>query len=176
MLVSEYILSLIINFFFNTLLYSDEVVSNKYHNNGKLDMIVTLLLSISSNIITSIICYYANYSKGIDERYELILEIKNRYHYLRNIIKLLRFLKKKFILFFLSEILIFFGCFYYIVIFFIIYSKSRGSLIINYLTSLLESLITGFVLTFIILATRKIGLVCKNKDLYNTSKFINNKF
>ena len=65
-----------------------------------------------ANIITSIICYYANYSKGIDERFELILEIKNRYHYLRNIIKLLRFLKKKFILFFLSEILIFFGCFF----------------------------------------------------------------
>ena len=176
MIISEYILSLLINFFFNSLLYSDDVVSNKYHNNGKLDMIVSLFLSILSNIITSIICYYANYSKGIDERFELILEIKNRYHYLRNIIKLLIFLKKKFILFFLSEILIFFGCFYYIVIFFIIYSKSRGSLIINYLTSLLESLITGFVLTFIILATRKIGLVCKNKDLYNTSKFINNKF
>ena len=138
-------------------------------------MIVTLLLSISSNIITSIICYYANYSKGIDERYELILEIKNRYHYLRNIIKFFRLLKTKFIIFFLSEILIFFGCFYYIVIFFIIYSKSRGSLVINYLTSLLESLITGFVLIIIIMITRKTGLVFMNKDLYNISKFINNK-
>ena len=176
MLINEYILSLLINFFFNSLLYSDEVVSNKYHNNGKLDMIVTLLLSISSNIITSIICYYVYFSKGIDERYELILEIKDKYHYLRNIIKFFRFLKIKLILFFLSEILIFFGCFYYIVIFFIIYSKSRGSLVINYLTSLLENLIANFVLIIIIITTRKAGLVFMNKDLYNISKFINNKF
>ena len=176
MLINEYILSLLINFFFNSLLYSDEVVSNKYHNNGKLDMIVTLLLSMSSNIITSIICYYVNFSKGIDERYELILEIKDKYHYLRNIIKFFRILKIKLILFFLSEILIFFGCFYYIVIFFIIYSKSRGSLVINYLTSLLEKLEARFILIIIIITTRKAGLVFMNKDLYNISKFINNKF
>ena len=36
-LVCEYILSLLINFFFNTLLYLDEVISDNYHNNGKLD-------------------------------------------------------------------------------------------------------------------------------------------
>ena len=54
----HYILSLLIDFFFNTLLYSDEVVSNKYHNNGKLDFIVCLSLSLISNIVTSIISYY----------------------------------------------------------------------------------------------------------------------
>ena len=36
-LICEYITSLLITFFFNTLLYSDEIVSHKYHNNGKLD-------------------------------------------------------------------------------------------------------------------------------------------
>lgn len=55
--------------------YSDEVISNKYHNNGKLDFIITLFLSVSSNIITSIICYYVNYSEDIDERYESIMTI-----------------------------------------------------------------------------------------------------
>ena len=33
-LFKEYILTLLINFFFNALLYSDDVISNKYHNNG----------------------------------------------------------------------------------------------------------------------------------------------
>ena len=32
--ICEYILSLLLGFFFNTLLYSDDVVSHKYHNNG----------------------------------------------------------------------------------------------------------------------------------------------
>ena len=76
LLINQYILSLIIDFFFNTFLYSDEVVSNKYHNNGRLEFTVTLLLSITSNIITGIICTYLNLTKGIEERLEQILDIK----------------------------------------------------------------------------------------------------
>ena len=74
-MISQYILSLLINFFFNALLYSDEVVSNKYHNNGQLDFIVTIVLSLLSNVITSIICYFIQYSEGIEERLGYIMEI-----------------------------------------------------------------------------------------------------
>ena len=175
-LVSEYILSLLFNFFFNTLLYSDDVVSNKYHNNGELDIIVTLILSLLSNIITSFVCFYLNYSKGIDERLELIRELKIKKYYICNVNIYFRFLKLKFICFFISEIFLVSGCFYYIVIFCIIYNKTTGSLVINYLISLLEGLITSIAITIIILITRKIGLVFHKKDLYNTSKYINNKF
>ena len=176
MIICEYILSLLINFFFNALLYSDEVISNKYHNNGELDFIVTLFLSISSNIITSIICYYVNYSKGIDERYELIMKIKKEYYYLKNIIIFFKYLKIKFIFFFMSEILIICSSFYYTVIFFIIYSKSIGSLIVNYFSSLFESFLTSIIICIIIVSTRKIGLAFSSKKLYNTSKYINNYY
>ena len=54
--ICEYILSLLFDFFFNALLYSDEIVSQKYHNNGKLDTYVSILISIVSNIITSFVC------------------------------------------------------------------------------------------------------------------------
>ena len=176
MIICEYILSLLINFFFNALLYSDKVISNKYHNNGELDFIVTLFLSISSNIITSIICYYVNYSKGIDERYELIMTIKNEYYYLKNTIIFSKNLKIKFIYFFMCEILIICSSFYYTVIFFIIYSRSIGSLIVNYFSSLFESFLTSIIICIIIVSTRKIGLVFLSKKLYNTSKYINNYY
>ena len=175
-LINEYILSLLFNFFFNALLYSDEIVSKKYHNNGNLDFIVTIVLSLLSNIITSIVCYYAKYSKGINERSELIMEIKVKKYYLKNIQMFFKFLKLKLIFFFIIEIIIIFCCFYYIVIFCIIYSRSKGSLMINYLTSLVEGLIASIAISIIILVTRKIGLLCTNKYLYNTSKYINNKF
>ena len=174
--VSEYILSLLINFFFNTLLYSDEVVSNKYHNNGQLDFIVTIIISLLSNIITSIICYFIQHSDGIEERLGYIMEVKNKNFYLMNINIFFKYLKLKIILFFISEIIIICGCFYYIVIFCIIYSCSKVSLIINYLSSLLEGLITSIAISIIVLVTRKIGLSCSNKNIYNTSKYINNKF
>ena len=175
-LFSEYILSFLFNFFFNTLLYSDEVISNKYHNNGELDLIVTLVLSLLSNIITSIVCYFINYSKGFDERYDFIKLIKIREHYIRNVCIFFKYLKIKFVVFFICEIILISGCYYYIVIFCIIYSKSKVSLIINYLTSLLEGLITSIGITIIILVTRKLGLICLSKNFYNTSKYINNKF
>ena len=62
----EYILSLLLDFFFNTLLYSDEIVSHKYHNNGRLQFIVTFILSLLSNIITSIICHYIKISEKLE--------------------------------------------------------------------------------------------------------------
>jgi hypothetical protein len=176
MLICEYILSLLINFFFNALLYSDDVISNKYHNNGQLDIIVTIFLSISSNIITSIICYYINYSKYVDDRYDSIMTIKIEYYYLKNILIFFKYLKLKFIYFLICELIIIFGCFYYAVIFFIIYNKSIGSLIVNYFSSLFESFLTAIIISIMIVFTRKFGLVFLNKELYNTSKYINNYY
>ena len=175
-LVNEYILYLLFNFFINALLYSDEIVSNKYHNNGELDIIVTLFLSLLSNIVTSIICYYIKYSQVIEERYELIKEIKIQKYYLINILIFFKYLKYKFICFFSCEIIIISGCFYYIVIFCVVYSKSKGSLMLNYISSLLEELIISIAITIVIILTRKIGLVFLNRYFYNTSKYINNKF
>ena len=175
-MISEYILSLLINFFFNSLLYTDEVVSNKYHNNGELDLIVTLTLSILSNVITSIICYFIQYSEGIEERLGYIMEIKKEEYFLKNINIFLKYLKLKFVIFLIYEIIVVSGCFYYIVIFCIVYNYSKVSLMINYLYSFLEGLITSIAISIIILVTRKIGLSCSNKMIYNVSKYINNKF
>ena len=175
-LFAEYIMSLLINFFFNALLYSDEVVSNKYHNNGELDFLVSLLLSILSNVITSIFCYYLKYSNGVEERINLILDLRNDFHFYRNLMFFLSRLKLKFICFYIFQLIIFWGIMYYIVIFCVLYSCSQTSLIINYCYSLVESIITSIVISLIILVTRKIGIICKNKNFYNISKYINKKF
>ena len=176
-LIGEYILSLFINFFFNALLYTDEVVSNKYHNNGQLDFAVSLTLTLLSNIITSIFCYFIKLSETVEERLESIMEIKKRkYHYVKNIIKLIKYTKIRFI-FLISEGIIIIGLsFYYINIFYILYSKSRISLVINFLMSIVESIITSIGITIIIVIARKIGLLCKNRYSYNISKYINSNY
>ena len=176
LLFSQYILSLLINFFFNTLLYSDEIVSKKYHNNGELDFLVTLVLSLLSNIITSIVYYFLNHSKGIEEKLEQLFEMRIQRYQLENLNLFFKNLKKKFLFFFLEEIILIGCCFYYIVIFWIIYNYSRISLLINYISSLLEGLITSVVISIIIVITRKIGLLFFNRYIYNTSKYINDKF
>ena len=175
-LICQYILSLLINFFFNTLLYSDAIISNSYHNNGELEFMVSIILSLLSNIITSIFCYFINCSKEIEESIEQIKEIKIKSYYIQNLDIFFKKLKIKNFIFFIKQILIISLCFYYIVIFLIVYSYSRISLLFNYLSSLVEGLITSVAISIIIVITRKIGLLYLNRYLYNTSKYINNKF
>ena len=176
-IIYEYIFSLLIKFFFNTLLYSDEVVSNKYHNNGNLDFIVSIILSLLSNVITSIICFYINSSGIIEERLELIIEIKKRkYFYIRNIIKFFKYIKLKFFIHIFAQFFIIPFILYYIIVFCIVYSKSRVSLIINYFVSILEDTLISIIISIIITITRKIGIVYLNRYFYNFSKFIDSKF
>ena len=158
-LICQYILSLSIDLFFNALLYSDDVVSHKYHNNGKLDFVVTLIISLLSNIITSFICYFINLSKEIEERLEKIIEIKKEYWYLIALSKYFKYFKIKIIFFFINQILIICCLFYYLSIFCIVYNYSQISLLINYFYSLLEGLLKSIIITVIIAITRKISIV-----------------
>ena len=175
-LICEYILSLLIGFFFNTFFYSDEVISNKYHNNGKLDFIVTLLIALASNIATSIICHFLNSSNWIENKLQNISEIRNEYKYLILINRFLKFLKLKFICFLISEIIILFISFYYIVIFCIVYSQTQISLLTNYIVSLIEEVIKSIIITILIVMTRRIGISFKNVYSYNVTKDIYSNF
>ena len=177
-LICQYILSLLINFFFNTLLYTDDVVSNKYHNNGQLDLFVTIVLSLLSNVITSIFLYFVNFSKELEEKLDEIYKVKinNNYYIIIKINHFFRNLKIKMFIFIIKELIIISICFYYIIIFCIIYSYSRKALVFNYLTSLFEGFLTSLLITIVIVFTRKVGLSCSNRYFYNISKYVNNKF
>ena len=174
--ICEYILSLLFDFFFNALLYSDEVVSHKYHNNGELDFIVSLMISLISNIISSIVSNIIEYSNGIEERFDYIFEIRREYKYLYAFKKFIKYLKIKMLLFLIMEIILVGVCFYYIVIFCIIYNKSQMSLLTNYFYSLIEGLITSIIIAVVIVIIRKLGILCINSYLYNASKYLNDKF
>ena len=175
-LIYQYILSLLIDLFLNAFLYTDEVVSNKYHNNGKLDFIVSLTLSLLSNIINSIICTFLNFSKGVKERLEQIMKIIKELSYLYALNKFIKILKIKVMLYFFIELLIICFTSYYITIFCIIYYNSQISLLTNYLMSIIESLILSVIISITIAITRKIGINYLSKNIYNTPKYLYNSF
>ena len=175
-LICEYILSLLIDFFFNTFFYSDDVISHKYHNEGKLKFAVTLIITIVSNIATSFICHFLNHSNWIEEKIENILEIRIEYRYLFLLNKFLKFLKIKMIIFFITEIIIIAFCFYYVVIFCSVYTQTQISLLINYFASLLEGILKSIIVSILIVITRKIGINYLNIYSYNISKYLNAHF
>ena len=156
--------------------YSDNIISHKYHNNGKLDFLISLVITLLSNIIVSIICHFLTFSKLIEEKLDRISKIRIEFNYLYFSKKLLKYMKLKLFFFLINEFIIIIFSFYYVVIFCIIYNQTQLSLVINYLTSLLENLIKSIIVTTIVAITRKIGIVFLNVYFYNVSKYINSNF
>ena len=131
---------------------------------------------MSSNLLSSIICNYFDISKTIEDRLEQTLEMKKALYYQRIMEKFVKFLKIKIFIFIIKEIIIIIISFYYIIIFCIVYSYSQKSLLYNYLTSLLEQILKTFFISIIIAILRKESLSLLNRYIYNTSKYINDKF
>ena len=78
----------------NCFLYSDDVVSEKYHNNGSLSMVTSFTLSIISNIISSIIASIVSHLTDFSELFEaIVVSVKYKKRYLENMIKFLRNIK-----------------------------------------------------------------------------------
>ena len=107
---------------------------------------------------------------------EQILEIKIKAGYLYAFNKFVKYIKIKLLFFIIIEIIIILCSFYYVVIFCIIYSRSRVSLLINFITSLFEGLLKNIIIIVLIVITRKIGINFRNKYIFNTSKYIDDNF
>ena len=75
--LSIYSLEFLFSFFMNALLYTDNIASERYHNNGKLDLFTSIFLSIISNIISSIIMYLIKQLVSYSEYFSrMVTEIK----------------------------------------------------------------------------------------------------
>ena len=174
--ISMYTLGFLFGFFMNSLLYTDDIVSEKYHNNGKLNFLTTIFLSLTSNFISWIIgCFSRQFFIYNESLLLLIKDVKRKSDFILTFMKLYLVIKiKSFCYFFLSFIFII-TMTYYIVIFCAIYQESQNSLLINYFLSFIESIITSICITIVICVLRIIGLNYQNKYFYRTSVFLDQK-
>ena len=175
--LSIYVLDFLFSFFINALLYTDDIVSEKYHNNGQLNLFTTLFLALTSNIISCIIMFYIK--KIVSYREYLSTMVKNvnkKSSYIITFQKLFLVLKIKIFFFFNISFILSIFITLYLLIFCQIYKKSQGSLLINYLMSLIESLSYSVGISLLICILRFLGLKYKLKYIYRTSVFIDDKF
>jgi len=61
-------------------------------------------------------------------------------------------------------------------IFCTVYHNTQGSVMINYLTGVIESIIISFGFTLIISILRTISIKCRSKSAYYTSKYFFENF
>ena len=171
--LSLYLFDILLDLTINSLLFSDDIISQKYYNNGELLLFTTNLLSISSNIISFFILYFL---EKLINQYEVLdvvtKEVKNSDNYLKVFNKLTRCFDLKIKIFYFILTIIAFSCTYYLFIFFSIYKKIQKDLFVNYIVGSLWSLgFTVFICLFITI-TRKISINKKIKRMFIISKFI----
>ena len=174
---SFYLFEILLDITINSLLFSDDVISQKYYNSGELLLITSNILSISSNIISYIILLFAE--KLIDQNliFEKInKEIKNKYKYYKIFLKISWFLKLKILIFYFFLFFIGLFCTYYLFIFCSIYKNIQKNLAINYIIGTLWSFCFSIFICIFVTITRKISIKKRIKKLYLISQFINDKF
>ena len=171
-----YLFDLLLDLTINALLFSDDIISQKYYNNGKLKMITSHLLSFISIIISNIILYFTRILINNYEIFNVIVkEIKNQNDYYRVFIKISCILRLKIAAFFLLVTIIEMTCMYYLFIFCAIYKKMQKNLLINYIIGSCWQLGYTIGICFLIAILRKLGLNKQYKRLFVISRFIDEK-
>ena len=173
--ISLYILSMALDFTMNSLLFSDDVVSDNYHNEGDMSFLTSTLLSIISNVISSIISIifvsltnFVIYFEALDEEHlneDVYIVLCNR---------ILHYTQRKLVLYFILEFIFFIFFWYYVTLFCIVYHNNQVNWIVDCITGIGISLLYSFGVAFIISTLRYISLKWNIQKLYNVSNYFNN--
>ena len=176
-ILSQYIFELCLDLTLNCILYTEDVISEKYHNNGSIRFFTTLSLSFISNIISSIIAFIISKLTEYVEVFEIILnEEADKSNYYLSLIKFKKVLCVKLSAFYFIQAIINLGMCYYLMIFCTVYHNTQGSIMINYITGIAESMAISFGLSLITSIMRYAAIKCRFKKLYNTSKYFFENF
>ena len=176
-LLSEYIFELCLDLTLNCILYTEDVISEKYNNNGSIKFFTTLSLSFISNIVSSIIAFVVSKLSDYVEILESIFknEMDKRKYFL-SVLTFKKVLCFKLTFFFIIQTVINLAMCYYLMIFCTIYHKTQGSIMINYITGIAESMAISLGLAIITSLLRYLSLKYKWKNIYYTSKFFFENF
>ena len=175
--VSIYIFELLLDLTMNCLLYTDEVVSEKYHNDGNLSMLTSLSLSFISNIISSLVVFLISKLTNYVEIIEAIItNVKDKKKYIQNIVRLFKYIKLRLGLFYFLQLSFTLIMTYYLFIFCTVYHQSQGSIMVNYIIGACTSLAISAGLTLIISILRAISIKYHYIHLFNISKYLYEHF
>ena len=163
-----------ISFFLNAFFYSDEYISDAYHNNGVLDFISGLPKSIYSFVATLLITnILKNLSSSKNELMKIIRQ-NIKYPNFTNIINIkLAKLGKKLIIYFILVFLFESFFFYYVTLFCSIYKYSQKYWLIGCLESFAIDLLSAMVICLFLAIFRYISIKRHIKCLYILSNIIN---
>ena len=175
--LSIYLLELLLDLAMNCFLYTDDVVSEKYNNNGEISMITSLTLSIISNIISSIFVFIITKLVNYVEVLQIILKnSKEKKFYFINMKRYMFSTKLRLGFYFFFEIVLTLMMTYYFFIFCSVYHQCQINIAINYILGACISLATSIGLTIFITIFRYASFKYQSSYCFNISRYLYDHF
>ena len=175
--LSIYLFELLVDLTMNCFLYTDDVVSEKYNNNGEISMFTSFSLSIISNIISSLFVFFIAKLVNYVEILEIILKnVKSQRLYFYNIIRYLSYIKLRLGSYFFCELLLTLMMTYYLFIFCSVYHQSQMNITVNYIIGACISLATSVGITIFITIFRNISFKYRSVYFFNVSRYLYEHF
>ena len=163
-----------ISFFLNALFYTDEYISDAYHNDGVLDFFSGLPKSIYSFIATLITTNLLRMlSSSKDELTRVIRRYRNFQNYLDIINIKLAKLRKKLIIYFIIVLLLESFFLYYVVVFCAVYKNSQKYLFLGCLESFGMDSFVALIICIFVALFRHTSIKLHIKCLYIVANIIN---
>ena len=162
-----------ISFFLNALFYSDDYISDTYHNEGVLDFVSSLPKSIYSFIVSLVISNLLKMlSSSKKELLKIIKERTTKRKYLELVNIELKKLKKKLIIYFICIFVLGLFFLYYVTAFCAVYNNSQYYWFYGCLESLVMDLVTPFCVSIIFALLRYFALIRHNSCMYSTAAIL----
>ena len=171
--LSFFIFSFEISFFLNTLFYTDEYISDAYHNNGVLDFVSGLPKSIYSFIATLLLTNLLKIlSNSRSELLKIIREKSKDKEYFNLINAKLKKVKIKLIIYFILIFVLGLFFLYYVSSFCAVYRYSQKYWLYGCLESFAMDFATAFVTSLFVSFFKYIAIKKKIKCLFTLSNII----
>ena len=162
-----------ISFFLNALFYTDEYISDAYHNDGVLDFISSLPKSVYSFIATLITTNLLRMlSNSKSELKKIIREKRNNSNYIFLINMKLGKLRKKLIVYFIILFTLGLLFIYYVTAFCSVYRNSQKYWFMGCLQSFGMDSAVAIIICFILALFRDVAIYKRIKCLYCLGNFI----
>ena len=167
------IFSFEISFFLNALFYSDDYISDAYHNDGVLDFVSSLPKSIYSFVVTLVISNLLKMLSSSKKQFlKIIKERTNKRDYLVAVNAELKKLKKKLIIYFILIFILGLFFLYYVTAFCAVYNNSQYYWFYGCLESLGMDLVTPFSICIFFTLFRYFALIKHNSCMYSTANIL----
>ena len=174
--LSLFLYELLIDFTLNAILFSDDIISQKYYHNDSLLFIASNVLSISSNIFSSLFVYLIKFLVNYNEVLETAKqETNSEKAFYKIFVKIYKIITCKFRVFYFFVFISGLGYVYYLLLFCTVYKRIQKNLFINYIIGTLWSFVYKIILSLLSTIMRKIALIRRYKRLYLIAKYIDEK-